>query len=287
MAALNEPTRISWSSAATATRRACERLAAGLDLAPRVHFAGGQQDVAPWYGLADCFVLATLYDPMPNAALEALACGLPVVVTEQCGAAELVQGAAGAVCDAFSALSLVAAMRTVARGDPGTQRTAARAAVADLGLDAMGARLEALYETLLARGDGGRGGIIRASAMASNRNTNSLQLYLRLLGYVRPYWKVFAASILAMTVVSLTEPLFPALMKPLLDGSFVEKDRSLLKWLPLVIVGIFVLRGVASFVSRLHRALGGAKVVADLRNAMFGSWCACRPRYYDNRPPAR
>jgi len=134
-----------------------KRLADGLGLQSRVHFAGAQQDVAAWYGLADAFVLATLYDPMPNAALEALACGLPVVVTEQCGAAELVKGAAGAVCDAFSWASLAAAMRAVAQGDPAAQRTAARAAVADLGLDAMGARLEALYEALLAGGAGGRG----------------------------------------------------------------------------------------------------------------------------------
>jgi UDP-glucose:(heptosyl)LPS alpha-1,3-glucosyltransferase len=134
-----------------------KRLAASLGLQSRVHFAGGQQDVAPWYGMADAFVLATLYDPMPNAALEALACGLPAVVTEQCGAAELVKGAAGAICDAFSADSLVAALRRVAEGDPAAQRGAARAAVEGLGLDAMGARLEALYEALLARGAGGRG----------------------------------------------------------------------------------------------------------------------------------
>jgi UDP-glucose:(heptosyl)LPS alpha-1,3-glucosyltransferase len=133
------------------------RLAARLGLAARVHFAGGQQDVAPWYGMADAFVLATLYDPMPNAALEALASGLPAVVTEQCGAAELVTGAAGAVCDAFSDTSLVAALRAVATGDPAAQRTAARAAVADLGLDAMGARLVALYEGLLGQDRGGRG----------------------------------------------------------------------------------------------------------------------------------
>ena len=133
------------------------RLAASLGLQSRVHFAGGQQDVAPWYGLADAFVLATLYDPMPNAALEALACGLPAVVTAQCGAAELVRGDAGAVCDAFSPDSLVAALRAVSRGDPAARRAAARAAVADLGLDAMGARLEALYEALLAGGAGGRG----------------------------------------------------------------------------------------------------------------------------------
>jgi UDP-glucose:(heptosyl)LPS alpha-1,3-glucosyltransferase len=52
-----------------------------MKLSDRVHFAGAQDDVKPWYGMADCFVLPTLYDPFPNAALEAMACGLPLVTS--------------------------------------------------------------------------------------------------------------------------------------------------------------------------------------------------------------
>lgn len=130
-------------------------LAARLGLAERVHFAGAQDDVRPWYGLADAFVLATVYDPLPNAALEALACGLPAVVTRQCGAAELVApGASGEVCDAFEPGSIAAAMRDAARGDREARRAAARDSVAALSLEAMGARMTALYEALLRPGAG-------------------------------------------------------------------------------------------------------------------------------------
>lgn len=132
------------------------RLAARLGLAVRVHFAGGQADVAPWYGMADAFVLATLYDPMPNAAVEALASGVPIVVTTQCGAAELVSaGASGEVCDAFDPPSIARAMQAVASGDAGARRRAARDSVAELSLEAMGARLVRLYEALLAGKAGG------------------------------------------------------------------------------------------------------------------------------------
>src|SRR2546423_4844072 len=62
-----------------------------LGIGDRVHFLGTRDDVRPWYGAADAFVLPTLYDPFPNAALEAMACGLPVIVTFQCGAAELIE----------------------------------------------------------------------------------------------------------------------------------------------------------------------------------------------------
>jgi UDP-glucose:(heptosyl)LPS alpha-1,3-glucosyltransferase len=133
-------------------RRVAQRL--GVDA--RVHFAGGQSDVRPWYALADAFVLATLYDPMPNAAVEALACGLPAVVTTQCGAAELVTpGASGEVCDAFDPASITRALHDVAQGDRAVRRAAARASVASLGLEPMGAALVALYERLLAGKAGG------------------------------------------------------------------------------------------------------------------------------------
>src|SRR5439155_1272825 len=76
-----------------------------------------------------------------------------------------------------------------------------------------------------------------------------LQLYLRLLRYVKPYWAPFALSIAAMVVTALTEPVFPALLKPLLDGSFVHKEGGLLVWLPALIVAVFLVRGFASYLS--------------------------------------
>ncbi len=77
---------------------------------------------------------------------------------------------------------------------------------------------------------------------------SSSQLYFRLLRYVRPYWRVFAASIFGTTIGALTEPALPALMKPLLDGTFVDKDPWLMTWMPVLLVGLFLLRGAAGFV---------------------------------------
>ncbi|HSD44295.1 MAG TPA: glycosyltransferase family 4 protein [Burkholderiales bacterium] len=124
--------------------------AARAGVAERVHFAGGQDDVKPWYGAADCFVLATLYDPFPNAALEALASGLPAVVSRQCGAAELVkEGVTGRLVDALDVVALARAMEDIAGRVTDDMREHARASVTHLGLDAMGERMLALYRTLL------------------------------------------------------------------------------------------------------------------------------------------
>ena len=73
---------------------------------------------------------------------------------------------------------------------------------------------------------------------------SSRELYLRLLSYVRPHARVFALAMLSMVLVAATEPLFPALMKPLLDGSFSGESRWHPLTVPFAIVGVFALRGV-------------------------------------------
>jgi UDP-glucose:(heptosyl)LPS alpha-1,3-glucosyltransferase len=82
-----------------ASQAKLEARARSRGLAERVHWAGAQPDVRPWYGAADVFALPTLYDPFPNAMLEAMASGLAVITTQNCGAAELIQdGTNGYIC---------------------------------------------------------------------------------------------------------------------------------------------------------------------------------------------
>src|SRR5258706_14282532 len=119
------------------------------------------------------------------------------------------------------------------------------------------------------------------AAMASSDAT-SLQLYVRLPRYVKPYWAPFALSIAAMVVTALTEPVFPALLKPLLDGSFVHKEGGLLVWLPGLIVAVFLVRGLASYISDYTIGWVANKVVMDLRNAMFSNLVRLPTNYYDN-----
>lgn len=126
-------------------------LALRLGVAQRVRFAGPRDDVAPLLGAADVFVLPTLYDPLPNACLEAMAAGLPVITSDQCGVAELVTAhRAGMVCDAQDVGALAAAMTQlldpVLRADVGAR---ARQAVLPLTAEAMAAQLIALYRSLL------------------------------------------------------------------------------------------------------------------------------------------
>lgn len=85
-------------------------------LAPnRVRFCGTQSDPRPFYGAADAFLLPTLYDPLSNACLEAMACGLPIMTSTKCGAKEFIQpGINGFIADALDVTSYqqaIAALR--------------------------------------------------------------------------------------------------------------------------------------------------------------------------------
>jgi len=128
-----------------------ERRARALNLENRVFFVGPQKDVRSYYGMADAFVLPTRYDPMPNAALEAMACGLPIITSTTCGiASRVVAGTNGFVCDALDVEQIARHLdRLAIPGIAATMRESAREAVIDLDLETMAAKLIGLYRSLL------------------------------------------------------------------------------------------------------------------------------------------
>jgi len=112
----------------------------------------------------------------------------------------------------------------------------------------------------------------------------SRALYLRLLGYVKPYWRMFALSLVALVLTAATEPLLPALFKPLLDQGFVAKDQDFIRWIPILLLALFVVRGITSFVSTYCMAWVGSRLVMDLRAAMFDKLMTLPTRYFDQNP---
>jgi len=113
--------------------------------------------------------------------------------------------------------------------------------------------------------------------------TRDRRLYWRLMGYVRPHRRVFALAVLGMIAAAATEPLFPALMKPLLDGGFgAGKAPPAPIWFAAALVGIFLLRGLLTFVSSYFLAWVANRVVLDLRAAMFARLVRFPAQYFDD-----
>lgn len=112
---------------------------------------------------------------------------------------------------------------------------------------------------------------------------NTKDLYIRLLKYVLPYRKAFVFSLLATAAFAATEPAMPALMKPLLDESFVANSSSNLIHLPLLLILLFFVRGIASFISGYGMKLVANHIVMDLRREMFDRLQRLPLHYFDNQ----
>jgi subfamily B ATP-binding cassette protein MsbA len=114
--------------------------------------------------------------------------------------------------------------------------------------------------------------------------TRDWSLYVRLLSYVRPYAKAFGFAVIGMIAAAATEPLFPALIKPLLDRGFAAGGQPALSPLTfgLAIVGIFLVRGVLSFSSSYFLAWVSNRVVLDLRAAMFARLVRFPAKFFDD-----
>lgn len=112
-------------------------------------------------------------------------------------------------------------------------------------------------------------------------STSGAVTYKRLLLYVAPYRKQFAIAVLGMVGYALTDTAFAALMKPMLDGSFVEQDREAILLVPLMIIGIFLLRGIAGFASTYYIAWIGWRVIKQLRSEIFGKYLTLPTAFYD------
>lgn len=95
-------------------------------------------------------------------------------------------------------------------------------------------------------------------------------LYLRLLSYVKPYWKAFALAVVGMVGSAATEPVFPAIMKYLLDSGFKTSDPRMVWLIPIAIVALFIVRGILTFCTSYLMAWVSAQMITDVRREMFG-----------------
>ena len=113
-----------------------------------------------------------------------------------------------------------------------------------------------------------------------NKKINS-NLYLRLLSYTFQHKLIFIASIIAMAMFAVTDTAFAALIKPLLDGSFVSKDPETIRLFPFVLIALFLIRSISGFVSTYGIAYVGRSVIMKIRQEMFDKLVHMPTKTYD------
>jgi subfamily B ATP-binding cassette protein MsbA len=96
-----------------------------------------------------------------------------------------------------------------------------------------------------------------------------MRTYSRLIREALPYWKIAVVAMLSMTATAAMEPLLPALMAPLIDESLIDKDPSSLIQIPLLIIAVFVVKGISEYVASVSSQYVAHRTVADIRSEVF------------------
>lgn len=121
----------------------------------------------------------------------------------------------------------------------------------------------------------------------STLTMSASELYRRLLVYVKPYWAVFVLAIIAMLVFSATEIGLAAIMEPLVDGSFVERDPHIIRLIPIALIAMFLIRGVANFITSYGLGWIARNVIKNLRGEMFERLITLPASFYDQSVPGQ
>ena len=112
-------------------------------------------------------------------------------------------------------------------------------------------------------------------------STKDIQLYRRLLGYVAPYKMLLMLSLFAMLVLALSDAAKAAILKPLLDGAFINNDPELMVTLPIYLVVLFIISGIATFVSGSSLHYIANKIVMIIKDEMFSKLLMFPSSFYD------
>lgn len=116
---------------------------------------------------------------------------------------------------------------------------------------------------------------------------SSARIYLRLLGYVRPYWIPFAISILGFVIFASSQPAMAWMLKYFVDGLTEGASAQFLGvpliWgFPLFIILVALYQGIGSYLGNYFIAKVSLGVVHDLRTALFDNLLTLPNRYFDN-----
>ncbi len=97
----------------------------------------------------------------------------------------------------------------------------------------------------------------------------ALRAYRRLLGYLRPFRGRFVLGILGGVLFSMTMASFALLAKKFGDGTFTHQDPRTIVWVPLALIGLFILRGLGDFTQTYFMGYVGRQIVNRLRRDVF------------------
>jgi subfamily B ATP-binding cassette protein MsbA len=122
-----------------------------------------------------------------------------------------------------------------------------------------------------------------AKARATGK-TPTWPIYRRVLQLAKPYRIYLAIAIVGLLVEAGAAAAFTSLMKPIVDGAFIARDKRLIVVLPLAIVGIFVARGIAGYMTDVFMARSARSIARDMRVRVLEKYLRMPGSHFDAEP---
>ena len=113
-------------------------------------------------------------------------------------------------------------------------------------------------------------------------NASAWQVYKRLLGFAKPYRPLLLMAGLGMLIEAGAGSGFLILMSPITNSLVNPKDIN--QWMPLAVIGLFLLRGVAGYITDIHMAKSGRGIARDLRVQVLGKYLRLPGLRFDAEP---
>jgi subfamily B ATP-binding cassette protein MsbA len=109
-------------------------------------------------------------------------------------------------------------------------------------------------------------------------------IYRRLLGFATPYRKLLLLALSGMLIEAAAGSAFMKLMEPVVDETFISKNSELSLILPLAIVGLFVIRGIAGYITDVCMGTSARSIARDLRVRVLGKYLRLPGLRFDSEP---
>ena len=111
------------------------------------------------------------------------------------------------------------------------------------------------------------------------------QIYLRVVQYSRPYlWRIVLSLIFSL-VVAGSDVFTINLIEPLIDKIITARNTDLVYLVPVMIIGLAVLKGVGRFYQEYYIKTAGQLAVQDIRNDLFSQSMHLSMGFHVNQPP--
>ncbi|WP_323837510.1 lipid A ABC transporter ATP-binding protein/permease MsbA [Photorhabdus africana] len=119
--------------------------------------------------------------------------------------------------------------------------------------------------------------------MMNDKDLSTWQTFCRLWPIVSPFRIGLIVAAVALILNAAGDTLMLSLLKPLLDEGFGKASSDVLKWMPLIVIALMIMRGLSGFVSSYCISWVSGKVVMQMRRRLFSHMMGMPVSFFDQQ----